>query len=93
LGFARPSFPLRITETDFSEDTFMKTLVFLAALAVVGLVVTGAIKMQKTSDNTLSIQVDENLVKQDASRVIEEGREVIEKAEAAVQSSQGGVQK
>jgi hypothetical protein len=71
----------------------MKTLVFLAALAVVGLVVTGAIKLQKTSDNNLTIQVDENRVADDAHRAVDEGREILHQAESALQSSQGGVQK
>jgi hypothetical protein len=71
----------------------MKTLVFLAALAVVGLVVTGAIKWQKTSDNTISIQVDESRVAQDARRVVEEGRHVLGEAETAVQSTQNSLQK
>jgi hypothetical protein len=65
----------------------------LAALAIVGLVVTGAIRLQKSSDNTISIQIDENRVKQDASQVVEEGKQVLQKAEAAVQSSQDSVQK
>ena len=71
----------------------MKTLVFLAVLAVVGLVVTGAIKMQKTADNTLTIQVDEQRVAEDAHRVAEEGREVLHQAESALQNSETSVQK
>jgi hypothetical protein len=72
----------------------MKTLVFLAALAVVGLVVTGAIKLQKSSDNTLSIQVDENRVRQDASRVVEEGKHVFQEAESTLnQATQDSGQK
>lgn len=71
----------------------MKTLVFLAALAVIGLVVTGAIKLQKSSDSTLSIQVDENRVAEDARRVVDEGKHVLQEAESAFQPSQNGVQK
>jgi hypothetical protein len=70
----------------------MKTLVFLAALAVVGLVVTGAIKLQKSSDNTVTIQIDENRVTDDAHRAVEEGREVLQQAESALQP-QNSVQK
>jgi hypothetical protein len=72
----------------------MKTLVFLAALAVVGLVVTGAIKLQKSSDNTLSIQIDEGRVRQDASRVVEEGKHVFQEAESTLnQATQDNGQK
>jgi hypothetical protein len=72
----------------------MKTLIFLGALAVVGLVVTGAIKLQKSSDNTLSIQIDENRVKQDAGRVVEEGKHVFQEAESSLnQATQENGQK
>ena len=66
----------------------MKMLFFLAALAVVGLVVTGAIKMQKSTDtNTISIQIDKERVHEDADRVVDEGRHVLEEAESALGSS------
>lgn len=60
----------------------MKTLIFLAALAVVGLVVTGAIHLQKTNDNTISIQVDKGRVEQDADRLVHEGESLLHQAEA-----------
>ena len=62
----------------------MKALVFFAALAVVGLVVTGAIKLQRSSDHTLSIQIDESRVKQDADRVVEEGKHLFQEAESTL---------
>jgi hypothetical protein len=65
----------------------MKTLVFLAALAIVGLVVTGAIHLQKTNDNTLDIQVDKGRVEQDAEKVVGEGRALLHQAEADWQSN------
>jgi uncharacterized protein YoxC len=68
----------------------MKALVFLAALAVVGLVVTGAIHLQKTNDNTYDIQVDKARVEQDAERVVSEGQDLLHKAEAELQSSAPG---
>jgi Tfp pilus assembly protein PilX len=71
----------------------MKTLVFLALLAVVGLVITGAIKMQKSSNNTISIQIDEDRVGEEARRAVNEGEQILHQAEAAVQSPQNGVQK
>ena len=65
----------------------MKLVFFLAALAIVGLVVTGAIKLQKSSDtNTISIQIDKQRVHEDADRVVEEGKHVLEEAEAAIGS-------
>ena len=64
----------------------MKALIFLGALAIVGLVVTGAIKLQKTSDHTLSIQVDKDIVKQDAQRVAAEGKYLLNKAQTELQT-------
>ncbi|MBI3838377.1 MAG: hypothetical protein HY288_10655 [Planctomycetia bacterium] len=64
----------------------MKALVFLAALAIVGLVVTGAIHLQKSDDHTLSIQVDKDRVEQDAEEVVSEGKALFHKAEAEFES-------
>ena len=70
----------------------MRLIIFLGVLAVIGLVVTGAIKLQKAPDaNTISIQIDKQAVCADAERVVEEGRHVLQEAEAAVQ--QDSVQK
>jgi len=62
----------------------MKAFFFLAALAVVGLVVTGAIKMQKTNDNTISIQIDKQRVQEDENRLIDEGRHLLDNAGSAL---------
>lgn len=62
----------------------MRILLFLAVLAVVGLVVTGAIKLQSSSDNTISIQIDKEIVKKDASLVVRKGKEVIKEASEAL---------
>jgi hypothetical protein len=65
----------------------MRTLVFLGILAIIGLVVTGAIKMQKSpNDNTISIQIDKQRVSEDAQRVVDDGKELLQEAETAVQS-------
>ena len=65
----------------------MRTLIFLGILAVIGLVVTGAIKMQKTPDNnTISIQIDKQRVSEDAQKVVDEGKTVLQEAENAIQS-------
>jgi hypothetical protein len=62
----------------------MKVLFFLAALAVVGLVVTGAIHFQK-SGNTISIQIDKDRVEEDAQKAIGESEQVLHEAEARLQ--------
>jgi Tfp pilus assembly protein PilX len=72
----------------------MKALVFLAALALVGLVVTGAIHLQKSSDNSFTIEVDKNIAKQDADEVIQKGEQFFHEAESNLQSrAQDGVSK
>jgi hypothetical protein len=65
----------------------MRVFLFLAALAVVGLVVTGAIKMQKSSDNTVSIEIDKQKVKQEAEIVVEKGQEFLHDAETALEGA------
>jgi hypothetical protein len=65
----------------------MRILIFLAALAVVGLVVTGAIKLQKTDQNTITIQIDKQQVKDDAARVVKRGKAVFEEAENVIRQS------
>jgi hypothetical protein len=61
----------------------MRLLVFLGALAIGGLIVTGAIKMKK-SDTAITIQVDRQQVRQEAGRLIEDGKELIDEAETAL---------
>jgi hypothetical protein len=74
-----------LLETDFNEDSNMRVLFFLSALAVVGLVITGAIKFQK-SDQTISIQIDRERTHDEAERVVEEGRTILQEAEASLNS-------
>jgi FtsZ-interacting cell division protein ZipA len=61
----------------------MRILFVLGALAIAGLVVTGAIRMQKSGD-TISIQINKQQVREEAEKVIEEGREVLHEAEGAL---------
>jgi hypothetical protein len=61
----------------------MKLFVFLGVLAVIGLVVTGAITLQKSSDNKITIEIDREKVREDARRVVEEGRHVLDEAGSA----------
>ena len=61
----------------------MKLFMFLGVLAVIGLVVTGAITLQKSSDNKITIQIDRAKVREDAQRVVEEGRHVLDEAGSA----------
>ncbi len=64
----------------------MKFLMFLVALAVVGLVVTGAIKFQK-SDNTISIQIDRAKVREEAKNVVDKSKEVFREAGSALKEA------
>jgi hypothetical protein len=61
----------------------VRALFFLAALAVVALVVTGAIRLQR-SDDTITIQIDKSKVAADARAVVNQGKQVLRKAEASV---------
>jgi hypothetical protein len=64
----------------------MKVFAFLAALAIVGLVITGAIKLQK-SDNSISIQIDRNRVKEEAKNVVEKGEDLLRDAGSAFEEA------
>lgn len=64
----------------------MKLLVFLGALAIVGLVITGAIHLQKTSNNTITIEIDKARVKDDADALISKGEGVLHDVEENLQS-------
>jgi hypothetical protein len=64
----------------------MRVFAFLAALAVVGLVITGAIKLQK-SNKTISIEIDRDRVKQDARAVVKKGKEVLREAGSALEQA------
>jgi hypothetical protein len=55
----------------------MRVLLFLGVVAIIGLIITGAITLQRTDDNKITIQIDKTKVKQEAVEVIEKGREVI----------------
>jgi len=61
----------------------MRILFVLGVLAVIGLIVTGAITLQRKDDNTITIQIDKDRVKEDARSVIKKGKEVIQDAESA----------
>jgi hypothetical protein len=65
----------------------MRIFLFLGVLAVVGLVVTGAIKLTSAPDNTISIQIDKTRVKEDAQIVVRKGKEVIREASEALRDS------
>jgi Flp pilus assembly protein TadB len=65
----------------------MRILIFLGVLAIIGLIVTGAITMQRSNDNTITIQIDKSRVKQDAETVVEKGKEVIQDARSALREA------
>jgi hypothetical protein len=60
-----------------------RALLFLAALAIIGLIITGAIQLQR-SDDSITIQINKNQVREDAKKVVNRGREVLRKAEATL---------
>lgn len=57
----------------------MRILFFLLVLAGVGLVITGAVKLNRSGDN-ISIEIDKKRVAEDARGVVNEGRELLESA-------------
>ena len=61
----------------------IRALFFLAALAVVALIVTGAIRLQK-SDDSITIQIDKARVAEDARAAIGRGKQVLQNAEASL---------
>lgn len=65
----------------------MRLLLILAVLAVIGLIVTGAITLQRSNNDTITIQIDKGRVKEDAERVIDKGREVLKDAGAALRDA------
>jgi hypothetical protein len=65
----------------------MRILFFLAAVAIVGLIITGAITLQRTDDQKITIQIDRGRVKQDAAAALEKGKDVLEGAESAFRRS------
>ena len=65
----------------------MRILIFLGVLAIIGLIVTGAITMQRSNDNTITIQIDRGRVRQDAATVVEKGKEAIQEARSALRDS------
>jgi hypothetical protein len=60
-----------------------KALFFLVALAIVGLIITGAIRLQRSND-TITIEIDKGRVAQDARAVVTKGKQVLQKAEASL---------
>ena len=56
----------------------MRLLLILAVVAVIGLIVTGAITLQRSEDNKITIQIDKTKVREEASEVIDKGKEVIQ---------------
>lgn len=56
---------------------------FLAALAVVGLIITGAIRLQR-SDSSITIEIDKGRVAKDARAVLDQGKKALREAEASL---------
>jgi hypothetical protein len=63
----------------------MRRLLFVAfALAVVGLIVTGAIQLNRTNDS-ITIEINKKRVAEDARKVLKRGKDVLRKAEAELE--------
>jgi len=60
-----------------------RLFLFLAALAVIGLIITGAIQLNRDDDN-ITIRIDRDHVRKDAQAVVNRGKEVFRKAEASL---------
>ena len=65
----------------------MKILFFLAALAIIGLIITGAIRLGRSDDQTITIQINKGRVKQDAAAAFEKGKEVFGGAESRLRQA------
>lgn len=63
----------------------LKSLIFFA-LVILGMVLLGWISFQK-SDTDANIKINTQEIKEDTSKVIEEGRELIHEAEDALDKS------
>lgn len=61
----------------------LRALFFLGVLAIIGLIVTGAIQLQRSNDS-ITIEINKQRVAEDAKRVISGGKEVLRKAEASL---------
>ncbi len=61
----------------------IRALFFLGILAVIGLIVTGAIQLQRT-DDTITIEINKQRVAEDAKNVVSRGKEVLRKAEVTL---------
>ena len=60
-----------------------RLFLFLAALAIIGLIITGAIQLRR-DDESITIEINRGRVRQDAKAVVNGGKEVIRKAEASL---------
>ena len=60
-----------------------RIIFFLGALAVIGLIITGAIQLRRT-DESITIEINRGQVREDARSVVDHGKRVLRKAEAAL---------
>jgi hypothetical protein len=67
----------------------MRLFLFLAVAAVIGLIVTGAITLQRSADNKITIQIDKTKVREEATEVIEKGKEVFQGVREASREREG----
>ncbi len=60
-----------------------RLFLFLGALAVIGLIITGAIQLRRT-DESITIEINRGQVREDARNVVDHGKRVFREAEAAL---------
>lgn len=65
----------------------MRLVFFLAALAIVGLIVTGAITLTRNENQNITITIDKTRVKEDAAAAIRKGKEVFGGAESELRQA------
>jgi hypothetical protein len=70
-------------QTTHGVTIMARAFFFLAALAIIALIITGAIQLQRT-DDTITIQINKDRVRQDAKTALDRGRDVLRKAEKSL---------
>lgn len=61
----------------------LRAVFFLGALAIIGLIITGAIHLQRT-DDSITIEINKHRVAEDAKTVVDKSRTVLRQAEASL---------
>lgn len=65
----------------------LKFVFFLAAVGIVALIITGAITLGRTDDDTITIQINKARVRQDAAAAVRKGKQVLGGAESGIRQA------